>query len=128
MPKIKGSSSRAGIHPYLRKEFVWPIPEDDGVKKFPLSEKEQADKIDILRKNRTFYFNKTTCRKLLMNYDSRGLTVKLNKNVVYQTVISSWDNDQLKKWKNLEEEDEIILKNICYGWWLVETIWVKIKS
>lgn len=126
MPRVGASSTRAGIHPYLKPDFVWPEIEY-GNYLCRISDDEFAEvRIEEFRKKRTFYFNEKMCKIFGLTYDQKGQKIELSKNVVYERAIAHWDLDHLSRWKNLKEEI-VTLVNNGTSWWTAETTWIKAK-
>lgn len=127
MPRIKGSSARAGIHPYLKPDFDWPKLDYSNEGLCHVNDEVFFNKrVEEIRKKRTFYFNEKLCRAFGLNYSQKGQKVVLNKNVVYQIALTHWDKNHLSRWKNLKEET-VTLVNDGISWWTAETLWIKVK-
>ena len=126
MPRKGASSVKAGIHHYLRTDFIWPevvygnylcrISDEDFTEK----------RMEEFRKKRTFYFNEKLCEKLGLNYYQKGQEVTVDKNVVFEIAVNEWDRDHLSRWKDLKEQT-ISLVNNGTSWWTAETTWIKAK-
>lgn len=133
MPAVGKSSSKAGIHYYLKKDFEWPVYYVDDEKILCSIDDDEfiEQRIEEFRKKRTFYLNERLCKLFGVNYKSRGAKLKVTKHLLASNPVIQmhWDRDQLKRWANLREtaEETIILVNNGASWWTAETTWIKAK-
>lgn len=123
------SSTFAGVHPYLKPNFVWPeIEHSKNLGRILTDEEFEELIIPEYRKKRTFYFNEAICKIWGLNYYEKGetLIVKRDDILNFTPIVLNLGVEQHKRLCELKDE---VFKFVNNGlsWWTAETLWIKMK-
>jgi len=126
---VSRSSANAGIHPYLKQDFIWPIQEfEKGLGKILSDEEFEKLIVPEYRKKRTFYFNEVICNVLRLDYYEKGQKFEYSKSAMLGDFIINVNlgQEQVERMELLPE-DKFVFVNNGLSWWTAETLWIKSK-